>query len=432
VSERWLAPELLFVDGVFERLLGVRVDSAGRIAGIGVVPPGADREAMPGVALLPGFVDVHSHAFQRALRGRGDDFPAGAGSFWTWREAMYALVDSLTEPLLLEIATRAFREMRASGITTIGEFHYLHHVDPPALDFRFDAVILAAARAAGIRLVLLQSYYRAGGPGRSLEGGQRRFDGGSLDRFWRSVDALAALLDPARESLGVAPHSYRAVDRRELAQLHQEAKRRGLRVHLHLEEQRREIDELIAAQGASPSELLLADLDAGAELTAIHCTHTPASRLDELFRRGVTAGLCPLTEGNLGDGIPALREAAENRHLALGSDSNLRLSMLENLRWLEYGQRLASERRGLLGERPALTALAAATAGGARSLGVEAGRIAPGLWADFVAIDLRHPALVGVPASGLAEGLVFGCGDEVILGTAVGGRFETVREARRD
>jgi formimidoylglutamate deiminase len=432
VTGRWLAPELAFVDGRFERLLGIRVGEDGRIAEVGAIPPGAERQALPGTALLPGFVDVHSHAFQRGLRGRGDDFPEGAGSFWSWREAMYGLVERLDRRRLLEVSTLAFREMRAAGITAIGEFHYLHHFDPAALDFAFDEVVVEAARAAGIRLVLLQSYYRAGGPGRPLEGGQRRFEGGSPGRFWDSVDRLARLLDASRESLGVAPHSYRAVDRRELAELHAEAVRRGMVVHLHLEEQRREIDEVRAAYGRTPSELLLADVALGAETTLIHCTHTPADRIAEIWRRGATVGLCPLTEGNLGDGIPALGAAGEPRRLALGSDSNLRLSMLENLRWLEYGQRLASERRGLLGERPALVALAAATEGGARSLALAAGAIAGGRWADFVAVDLAHPALRGVPDDGLPEALVFGCGDDVIVATAVGGAFTEHRARRGD
>lgn len=432
MSERWLAPELVWLDGAFESLRGVRVDAAGRIAEIGVVPKGAEREPMPGLALLPGFVDVHSHAFQRALRGRGDDFPAGAGSFWTWREAMYSLVESMDERRLLAISTATFREMRAAGITTAGEFHYLHHRDAAALDFAFDEVVVEAARAAGIRLVLLQSYYRAGGVRRPLAGGQRRFDGGSLDQFWGSLGRLERLLDRSRETLGVAPHSYRAVRREELAELHAEAKRRGMVVHLHLEEQRREVEELEAAHGLAPSEILLEDLDLGTETTAIHCTHTPADRLTEIFRRGVTVAVCPLTEGNLGDGIPALRAASGTRHLALGSDSNLRLSMLENLRWLEYGQRLAGERRGLLGERPAVAALHAATLGGARSLRLPAGRIAPGQWADFCAVDLTHPALAATPPEGLAEALVFGCGDEVIRATAVSGAFTEHRAPWRD
>ena len=320
--------------------------------------------------------------------------------------------------------------MRAAGITTVGEFHYLHHRDAAARDFAFDEVLVEAARQAGIRLVLLQSYYRTGGVRRALAGGQRRFDGASLDQFWSSIERLERNLDRSRESLGVAPHSYRAVERRELALLHAEAKRRGLVVHLHLEEQRKEVEEIEAAHRLAPSELMLEDLDLGTETTAIHCTHTPADRLSELFRRGVTAGLCPLTEGNLGDGLPALRATIGARHLALGSDSNLRLSMLENLRWLEYGQRLASERRGLLGERPAIVALAAATLGGARSLRVPAGRIAIGQWADFCVIDLAHPSLAATPREGLAEALVFGCGDEVIRATAVGGLFAEHREAR--
>ena len=440
MTGRWLAPELVFRDDRFESGVGVRIDDSGRIAEVGALPGATNSatvdidgtgdsggfhtiESMPGIALLPGFVDVHSHAFQRGLRGLGDDFPAGAGSFWTWREAMYALVESIDDSRLLAIATATFREMRAAGITTIGEFHYLHHRDAAALDFAFDEIVLAAARSAGIRIALLQSYYRQGGPGRPLGGGQRRFDGGSLERFLVSADRLEPLLDRSRESLGVAPHSYRAVARGELTRLHAEARRRGWVVHLHLEEQRQEIEEIEAAYGMSPSEILLEDLDLDSGTTAIHCTHTPPDRLQEMFRRGVHVGLCPLTEGNLGDGIPALRTAAGPRQLALGSDSNLRLSMLENLRWLEYGQRLASERRGLLGERPALTALTAATLGGARSLALPVGRIAVGLWADFCAVDLGHPALAGVPRVGLAEALVFGAGDDVIRATAVGGHF---------
>ncbi|MGE0641802.1 MAG: amidohydrolase family protein [Thermoanaerobaculia bacterium] len=430
MTGRWLAPDLVWLDGAFASGPGVRVDAAGRIAEVGPIPPDVTPERWGKTAFLPGFVDVHSHSFQRGLRGLGDDFPAGAGSFWTWREAMYGLVESVDEATLRKIAVSTFREMRAAGITTIGEFHYLHHRDATALDFAFDSVVVEAAREAGIRLALLQCYYRAGGIGRELRGGQRRFDGGSLETFWSAAERLGAELDPARESLGVAPHSYRAVDRGELALLHAEAKSRGLVVHLHLEEQRLEIEEIESAHGSTPSELLLEDLDLGSETTLIHCTHTPADRLSEIFRRGVNVGLCPLTEGNLGDGIPALRAAQPPRHLALGSDSNLRLSMFENLRWLEYGQRLASERRGLLGERPALAALAAATTGGARSLRLPVGRIASGQWADFCAVDLGHPALAGVTVDGLPEALVFGCGDDVIVATSIGGRFLEHRERR--
>jgi formimidoylglutamate deiminase len=425
MNRRYLTADLVWDGASFVPGLVLAIDAAGRIDSLGDPPPGAPVEQRRGQALLPGFVDVHSHAFQIGLRGRGETFPLEHGSFWTWREAMYELVGSLTPESLARLSRRTFREMRRAGITTVGEFHYVHHADAGAADFALDAAVIDAARQAGIRLVLLECYYRTGGPGRPLEGGQRRFDGISVERFLAHCEAIAAGLDPARESIGLAPHSLRAVEPGELAELAQVARQRGWPLHIHLEEQRREIEEVVAAWGRSPVELALETLADGTGLnaTGIHLTHTDADRLFDLFARGWTAGLCPLTEGNLGDGIPALAEVPGRRRLALGSDSNLRISMLENLRGLEYGQRLRSERRGLLGERPALTLLDAATAGGAASLGIAAGRLVAGAPADLVAIDLGHPALREIPAGQLPEALVFGAPDEVVLATAVGGRF---------
>jgi formimidoylglutamate deiminase len=424
-APRLLAADLTWTGERFEPGIAVAVGVDGRIASVGPSPAGAPVERLHGRALLPGFVDIHSHAFQIGLRGRGESFPAGRGSFWSWREAMYGLVESLTPERLRALSERTFREMRRAGITAVGEFHYVHHADPAAADFALDAAVIEAARTAGIRLVLLASYYRTGGPGRALEGGQKRFDGVSVERFLKHVEGLACQLHPERETLGLAPHSLRAASPDEIAALDRHASERGWPLHLHVEEQRREIEEVSSFYGKRPVEALLESIGAaGAHpRTGIHLTHTPPEQLAELFRRGWTAGLCPLTEGNLGDGIPALAEAEPPLRLALGSDSDLRISMLENLRWLEYGQRLRSERRGLLGERPARTLLAAATAGGADALALPAGRIAPGLWADFALVDLAHPALAGVEAEELPEALVFGSPDEIVVATAVGGRL---------
>jgi len=429
VSVRHLSADLVWDGAAFVAGLAVAVDAAGRIESVGPPPPGARVEHRRGQALLPGFVDVHSHAFQIGLRGRGETFPREHGSFWTWREAMYELVGGLTPESLARLSLRTFREMRRAGITTVGEFHYVHHADADAADFALDAAVIDAARQAGIRLVLLECYYRNGGPGRPLAGGQRRFDGVSVECFLAHCDRVAAGLDPARESIGLAPHSLRAVAPGELVELARVALQRGWPLHIHLEEQRREIEEVVAAWGRTPVELALETLAglSGLNATGIHLTHTDPDRLFDLFARGWTAGLCPLTEGNLGDGIPALAEVPGRRRLALGSDSNLRISMLENLRGLEYGQRLRSERRGLLGGRPALTLLEAATAGGAASLGLAGGRLVPGAPADLVALDLGHPALREIPAEQLPEALVFGAPDEVILATAVGGRFSEHR-----
>jgi len=430
---RWILPDAIWTGSGFRTGLALGVDGHGAVAGLAAPPDDAVVERRSGQALLPGFVDVHSHAFQIGLRGRGESFPLEHGSFWTWREAMYELVSGLTPESLRRLSLRTFREMRRAGITTVGEFHYVHHADAGATDFALDEVVVDAAREAGIRLVLLECYYRTGGPGRPLEGGQRRFDGVSVARFLAHCDAIAGGLDPARETLGLAPHSLRAATPDEVAELARVARERGWPLHIHLEEQRREIEECVAHYGRGPVELVLDALDdrPGLAATGIHLTHTDADRLFDLFARGWTAGICPLTEGNLGDGIPSLAEVPGRRRLALGSDSNLRISMLENLRGLESGQRLRTERRGLLGERPAIALLEAATTGGAGSLAVPVGRLEPGAPADLVAIDLGHPVFAEVGLEDLPEALIFGAPDEVILATAVNGRFEEHREPTR-
>jgi formimidoylglutamate deiminase len=413
----WTWDGARFVSGV-----RVAIDAQGDIEAVGP-EAGAGRPvtALAGRALLPGFVNAHSHAFQRGLRGRGERFPAGAGSFWTWREAMYALVDALTEDELRRLASQAFREMLAAGITTVGEFHYVHH---GSADWSLDRALIEAAADTGIRLVLLQVYYRTGGIGRPLEPAQRRFDGRSPEVFWRRMDELQGELDPARCTLGCAPHSIRAVPIDELAELFAEARRRELVVHAHVEETRREIEECVAATGRRPLELLLERLDLDEGFTAVHGTHTTADDLARLAERGATLCLCPTTEGNLGDGLPRLAPGL-TAPVALGSDSNARISMLEEMRWAEYGQRLVHEARGVLTEAGGVLGrrlLGMATEGGARALGVAAGRIAPGHRADLVEIDLGAAELDGWTPETLPEALALGAGERVIAGVRVGGR----------
>ena len=419
-----LEADLAWTGSSFEPNVQIAIDANGRIESAGALGrPGATRLA--GVALLPGFIDTHSHAFQRGLRGRGEEFPAGAGSFWTWREAMYALVNSLDRAALGRISARAFAEMRDAGITTVGEFHYLHH-DREG-DFALDEAILQAAADAGIRLVLLYCFYATGAPGRPLDPGQRRFATPSVDEFWHQVDRLAIRLDPATQTLGVAPHSVRAASPGDIGRIHREATRRGLPVHLHVEEQRREIEESIAAYGCTPMRTILQAVDGGA-FTAVHCTHTTDEDMAAFLAVGGTVCLCPLTEGNLGDGIPAAlsRAHAAGGRLAIGTDSNNRLAMLEEMRWLEYAQRLRGELRGALPNPMgdvAPTLLAAATTGGAGALNVPAGTIAPGQWGDLVAVNLRAPSLAEVPPDRLLAALIFGSGNDAIAGTYVGGRW---------
>ena len=432
--------ELTWTGGAFEPGVRIEVGADGRIVAVGRLDP-APTLRLPGRALLPGFVNAHSHAFQRGLRGLAETFPPaaggggrGGGSFWGWREAMYELAGGIARERFRALSLAAFGEMRAAGITAVGEFHYLHHDDPEAADWALDRVVLDAAREAGIRIVLLQACYRAGGFGRALEAAQRRFRAPSLGAYWAQIDRLAGALDPAFQSLGAVAHSVRAVPVGEIAALHAEAKRRGLVFHLHVEEQRREVEDCLAVHGARPMALLLRELAIGPETTAVHCTHTDPGDLERFAGAGGGVCVCPLTEANLGDGIPPLAAvpAAAGR-LCLGTDSNARISMLEEMRWLEYGQRLAGERRGVLADRQgrvAMRLLTAATAGGARALGLPAGAIAAGRWADFAAVDIGHPALAGAGADALAAALVFGAGDGAIAATCVGGRWQEHRGFR--
>jgi formimidoylglutamate deiminase len=406
----------------FESGVQVHVEN-GRIVQVG--PHGTPPDVrLRNRALLPGMISSHSHAFQRGLRGHGERFPAGAGSFWTWREAMYGLVERLDPDDFQHLCLQTFREMRAAGITCVGEFHYFHH-GPDLKGWSFDHRVLRAAAEAGIRIALLQVFYRTGAIGQPLEGGQRRFGSPSPDSFWEQVDHLSRLLDPRTQTLGASVHSLRAASLDDLRAIYDEARRRDLVFHIHVEEQRREIQDAIAFYGRRPMELLLETLGTATDVTAIHCTHTESEDMERFLAGGGNICICPLTEGNLGDGIPRLRGP-----VCLGTDSNARLSMLEEMRWLEYVQRLATESRGVLRDGNGGVAnvlLEAATAAGARALGVEAGRIEPGCWADFVAIDLNTPSLAGWEPDTLLDALIFGASDEAIAATCVGGEWKEHR-----
>jgi formimidoylglutamate deiminase len=432
-ATRIVEAELTWTGAAFERGVRVAVDPAGRIQAAGALE-GVPTERLPRRALVPGFVNAHSHAFQRGLRGRGETFAAGAGTFWAWRQAMYALVDSLDGAAFRALCVRAFGEMRDAGITTVGEFHYLHHA-AHRNDGTFDALVLEAASEVGLRLVLLQAYYRSGGFGRPLEPSQRRFDAGSTDAYWDRFDRLAAILDPALQTQAVAPHSIRAAGIDDIARLHAEAVRRGAPFHMHVEEQRAEIEDCVTAYGEPPMALLLRSLPAVEGVVAVHCTHTRPEDLSAFVGAGGSVCVCPLTEANLGDGLPDLSGIAGlHDRLCLGTDSNARIAMTEEMRWLEYGQRLRSERRGVIAAADGSVAralLSIATEGGARALGIEAGAIEAGRWADFVALDLDAPELAGCDEATLLDAWVFGTGDRAIAATCVGGRWRESGGAAR-
>ncbi|MDP7030585.1 MAG: formimidoylglutamate deiminase [Phycisphaerales bacterium] len=416
-----LRPRYAWIDGAFRE--GMEIELGG--GEIAAVRPTEAGPTDARTAVLPGFVNAHSHAFQRGLRGRGETFTNPADDFWSWREAMYGLVDTLTPESAHCLSLRAFREMRAAGITTVGEFHYIHH-SGAGQDFALDEAVLAAAADAGIRIVMLHALYLSGGFDRPLAGAQRRFDGGDLDAWWKAVDRAERACRTPLQSMGVVIHSLRAVPIDLAAEVRREAARRGLVVHLHLEEQPAEIDACRSAHGCTPMRLVLDRLEPGPDMTAVHCTHTDPTEMAAYTATGAHVCLCPLTEANLGDGIAdvvGMRDRGGS--ICLGTDSNARICMLEEMRLCEYGQRLRDRRRGACVDATGgigTPLLDMATCGGAASLGVSAGRIEAGCAADVVIVDLDHPMLEGVSPADLPAALVTGCDARVIQASLVGGQ----------
>lgn len=440
---RVLVPDLLYVDGRFEAGLALEYDEAAgtitRIAAADVLaagaPGGAGVERLPGRALLPGFVNAHSHAFQRVIRGRTQWRPAGApdADFWSWREAMYAAALSLSPEEVQAVSRFCFLEMLRAGITAVGEFHYLHrdpegrsYQDPNELAHR----VIAAADEVGLRIALLNVCYATGGIGRPLGAEQRRFATPDLDAFLTDTAALAeAWRGAPRVSIGVAPHSVRAVPREWLGEIVGWAGARDVVVHMHVSEQPREVEECLAAYGARPVELLADDGVLGERFTAVHATHLTAGEVRRLGDSGSTVCACPTTERDLGDGfLPGRELLAAGARIALGTDSHTIVDMFEEMRLVEYHERLRRLRRVVLtvpgpDDRlevaPLLFDLAMES--GARSLGLEAGRLEPGRLADFVAVDLEHPVLAGWTPDTLGAMLTLSASAGVVTDVWVGG-----------
>jgi formimidoylglutamate deiminase len=431
VAQRTYQADWTWYNGALRSGIRITVNDHGIITGVSTDKSDIDdvptSEKLHSTALLPGFINAHSHAFQRGLRGLGEAFPAGTGDFWAWRAAMYELVESLTADQFGRICRCAFEEMLDAGITSVGEFHYFHHSND-AQDFSLDDVVLNAAREAGIRIVLLNAYYKTGGIDQPLTGGQRRFACESvtsfLDHFTDLQNRTAG--DP-NVQLGLVAHSIRAVPLEDLMDLANEAKRRNTVLHMHLEEQRQEIESCTRKYGATPLRILNENVSPGPYLTAVHCTHSIQTDLEPYIEAGGRICICPLTEGNLADGIANVPTIwGRGGQLCVGSDSNARISMQEELRWLEYVQRVHVERRGLIidhdGNVPNAL-LRVATEYGARSLGLNAGSIEVGHFADFLAVDLTDRTMKGWSPDRLLGMFLLGADREAIGGVCVGGRW---------
>ena len=452
--------ERLLLNDRWERDVRVAVDACGRIASLEPGGAAAGCERVAGWA-VPGVPNVHSHAFQRALAGLAEG--GGPDSFWSWREVMYGFLDRLTPDDVEAVAAQLYIEMLKAGFTCVGEFHYLHHppgggaYDNPA---EMSRRILAAARTAGIGLVHMPVVYEAGGfGGEPLQGSQRRFcmdpEGAA-----RMHEVLGGDFTGPGERLGWALHSLRAVSPASLARIvglvggtvkaadGPAGGDEATPVHIHVAEQEKEVRECLVHRGARPVEWLLGHAPVDERWCLVHATQVSRDEMAALAGRGAVAGLCPTTEANLGDGLfPLGAFAGLGGRFGIGTDSHVSRSPVEELRLLEYGQRLVTRSRSVLGGGGGLRGgggtsgqalgggggaiLAHAWEGGCRALAWEGGRVETGKRADLVVLDAEHPALVGREGAAVLDSWVFSGTDNPVRDVMVGGDW-VVKDGRHE
>lgn len=420
---RWIAPRA-WVGGGWAREVLLEAGGDGRWTRVqpqcdAVQAAGAER--LPG-PVLPGLVDAHSHAFQRAIAGLTERSPAGRDDFWSWRDRMYAVALRITPAQAEAIAAHLYGELLRAGYTQVCEFHYLHndgdgrpYADPAEMA---QALARAAARV-GIGLTLLPTLYlRSGFGAAGLRADQRRF---------ASTPASVLRIAEAVPGAGVAVHSLRTVDRAALREL-ADAVRGRRPLHIHISEQQREVEECLAVHGQRPIEWLLAQAPVDERWNLVHATHADRDELAALRQSGAAVVLCPSTEANLGDGVFDLPEwLGASGRWSIGSDSHITRRWSEELRLLEYSQRFALRERNVaaratLTESTAAALFAGALEGGSAAAGLPLGGLAVGQRADFQVFDADAPPLVGVPPECLLDALVFSSPDAAPSAVHVGGR----------
>jgi formimidoylglutamate deiminase len=403
--------------------------SAGPDGMISALKPGTVQGALrvSGIA-LPAMPNVHSHAHQRFMLGLAERAGPGADSFWTWREAMYGFALRLSPDDLEAVAAQLYVEMLKAGFSVVGEFQYLHHqpdgtpyADPAEMSLR----CLAAAGTAGIAITILPTLYAHGGfGGQPPAPGQRRFINGA-DGLLKIVERLSIQVGELCR-VGISPHSLRAVTpallREVLAALPPAAP-----IHIHVAEQVKEVEDCLAACRRRPVEMLLEEFDLSSRWTAIHATHMTAEETEALARSGAITGLCPTTEANLGDGIfPATAYMKAGGMIAIGSDSHITVSPAEDLRMLEYSQRLREQTRNALasgpGQSTGRTMFEASLKGGARSMCQPVGAIAPGYRCDIAVLDTEHPLLAGRKNDAALDTWIFSGGNALVKDVFAAGR----------
>jgi formimidoylglutamate deiminase len=408
----------------------------GRIVGTGATSGVADLSAR---YVLPGMPNLHSHAFQRAMAGLAERQSQSDDSFWTWREVMYAFAGSINPDDLRAIAAQLYVEMLKAGYTQVCEFHYLHHqpdgrpyADPAAMSL----ALIEAAHEAGIGITLLPTLYMTGGfDGRPLSERQRRF-GFKVDGYLRLLERVIALESPLVR-VGIALHSLRAVPEAAMRELLESALVRDRPIHIHVAEQIGEVQDCFAIRNARPVDWLLDHAPVDARWCLVHATHLSDAEMSRLAASGAIAGLCPTTEANLGDGLFPLKPYLDaGGRIGIGSDSHISVSVVEELRWLEYGQRLATRRRNVSASRASPdtggTLFRHALAGGAQASAAPIATLATGSRADFVVLDDASPLLAGRDAANAIDTWIFAGNANLVRSVVVAGETVVAGFRHRD
>jgi formiminoglutamate deiminase len=410
MTSLWFQSALLSDGWAQDVRIGFDGPAIGRIEK-GVKPAAAD--ARHGIA-IPGLANLHSHAFQRGMAGLAEVRGPANDSFWTWRDVMYRFIDRLTPDDVQAVAELAYMEMLETGFTRVGEFHYVHHdVDgqPYANVAELGARIAAASSETGIALTLLPVFYaHSNFGGKPPVPGQRRFLN-DPSRFAKLMEASRKAIAPLdNANIGIAPHSLRATTPEELKAIVPFAQ--GGPIHIHIAEQMKEVDDCIAWSGARPVTWLFDNADVDLNWCLVHATHMTKAETDRLARSKAVAGLCPITEANLGDGIfPMPDYLAAGGRFGIGSDSNVRIDAAEELRTLEYAQRLALRGRNVLvaqaGQSTGRALYDGALKGGYQALGVPVFGLQEGAPADLVSLDAESPSLAGKTADTILDSWIF-------------------------
>jgi formimidoylglutamate deiminase len=442
MKRAWL-PDLIYVDGRFQSGLALVSDGEGKIVEIGDGKEVEDAVRLRGRALLPGMVNAHSHAFQRVIRGRTEHrSQTSSDSFWTWREQMYEAANRLGPEEIYAASQLAFLEMALTGITAVGEFHYIHR--SPDYSAYSDPNLLArevvrAARDVGIRIALLRVAYARAGYQTEANPLQVRFIEESPETYLKHLELLLNTPGPddGMTWTGVAPHSVRAVPLEYLKKIIGFAQERDLPVHMHVAEQTAEVSACIEEYGRSPVALLETEGLLSKRFTAVHAIHVTPKAIGAIARSGAMVCACPTTERNLGDGVvPVDAYFNAGVTVALGSDSQIQIDLLEDARELEYHLRLQKTARNVLApvDDTSSSALArrlfdCATVNGAKSIGYDGGRLEPGAPADFFTVDLDDPCIGGSSPEDLLATIVFSLTRAAVRDVVVGGK-RIVEEGR--